>query len=117
MAILMAGAIVVVGSSMASASDYASICAGVSAAADDYTTGMIVNLARVDASIGQYQHAIFGTTPMYDPWSGQVTAVPFGYGQNWSNGLGGYIQSNNWFYNPNVMPGPTYLPMIPVYSY
>ena len=115
LAILMAAAIVVGGSSMASAADLVSVCSGLSSAMDDYTVGMMGNSARVDAAVSQFQYPTLGLSPVFNPWTGQIITVPNGFDRTWSNGIGGYIQSNNPSYNPNMMPGPTYLPMVPVY--
>ncbi len=115
LAILMAGAIVVGGSSMANAVDLVSVCSDLSASMDNATVGMMGNSARVDAAVGRFQYGTLGITPVFDPWSQQMTTVPIGFDRTWSNGIGGYIQSDNPFYNPNMMPGPTYLPMVPVY--
>jgi len=51
-----------------------------------------------------YINSVTEQSTMVDPYSGQNYQVEAGSNQTWMNGNGEYIQSNDYFYDPNMDP-------------
>jgi hypothetical protein len=48
--------------------------------------------------------SIAGTTPAYDPSTGQTWQVEDGYDRYFMNSFGEYMSTDDQFYNPNMDP-------------